>query len=356
MEERVLIRAELRLGRAFQLCSRITSTSRILTGRTPVAKWTNGRDEVEESMGLDQLFTGYEPIIRKLFERLAAETGLTGDRSIRLEFMDTHSAMLFRSRPSNRCVEVEWRGVASLWAISQAAGILAPAMFNTRRSGADRVQLQEGSLEALGYLFIGYAKSLCVRLPYRWNTFFYYPDPNPSSEHAKYGETFFRRSLEWILRHEVGHIALGHEDSAWNLDQSRAEEREADRHASQALRGDLVVDSGRPAGAHPSATELELERRAIAAGMALIWVAVNEDTANQPNAMYPPIADRLYRNLDEFGLAKDSMAAEVLSDLIKGWVDPEANWPTPSAENATAQRALDEACRRLDEYIRRPRS
>src|ERR1700685_4650176 len=211
-------------------------------------------------MGLDQLFAGHEPIIRKLFERIAAEAGLSADRSARLEFTDTDSAMLFRSVPSDRCVKVEWRGVASLWAISQAAGILVPAMFNTRRSGADRVQLQEGSLEALGHHSIGYAKTLCVRQTYRWNKFFPYPEPNPSSEHARFGEIFFLRSLEWILRHEVAHVALDHPDSVWNLDQSRAEEKDADRHASQALKGDLVIDFGRPAGAHPSANELELER------------------------------------------------------------------------------------------------
>jgi hypothetical protein len=309
------------------------------------------------SMGLDQLFAGHEPIIRKLFERIAAETHLSGDHSVTLEFADTYNAALFRSIPSDRCVKVEWRGIASLWAISQAAGILAPAMFNTRRRGADRVNLQEGSLEALGYLLIGYAKDLCIRQPWRWNTYFPYPDPNQSSEHAKYGEVFFVRSLEWILRHELAHVALGHQDTVWNSGQSRAEERDADRNASQALKGNLVVDSGRPAGAQPSAIELELERRAIAAGIGLMWVAVNEDTGDQPSEMYPPIADRLYRNLDEFSLAIDSMAAEVISDLIKGWVDPEANWPTRPGEEATAQAALDEACRRLDVYLRtRPRT
>src|ERR1700692_1197266 len=41
MEERVLIRAELRLRRAFQLCSRITSTSRILTRRAKENANTN---------------------------------------------------------------------------------------------------------------------------------------------------------------------------------------------------------------------------------------------------------------------------------------------------------------------------
>jgi hypothetical protein len=38
--------------------------------------------------------------------------------------------------------------------------------------------------------------------------------------------------------------------------------------------------------------------------------------------MYPPIADRLSRCLEQFGVMKDSIAAEVLSDFIKSWIDP----------------------------------
>jgi hypothetical protein len=85
-------------------------------------------------------------------------------------------------------------------------------------------------------------------------------------------------------------------------------------------------------------------------------VAAYEDTGTQPTEMYPPIADRLYRSLEEFHLAEDSGAAEILSDFIKAWVDPEAPWPTKSRDTATAKAALDEACFRLDQYIKSQRS
>jgi hypothetical protein len=297
-------------------------------------------------MGLDQLFAGHEPSIREQFGRIAAESGVSG---IRLKLVDTDSGMLFRSVPSERTVNVEWRGIASLWATSQAIGRLAREMFNARRSGASRLEFPNGSSpQELGLLYIEYAKQLCVRQPWRWNTFFPKPDPNPTDEDTKRGETFFLRSLEWILRHEIAHIALGHQDSAWSADESRAQERDADRHASEALKGDLSIDPGRPAGAKPSESELSLERRALAAGIGLVWVALYEKTAGSPNEMYPPIADRLYRSFDLFALAPDCGAAEILSDFIKAWVDPEANWP----EAATAQLALDDSCARLDEYIR----
>ena len=73
-------------------------------------------------MGLDQLLAGYEPKIRQLFDRILTELGFTDDQAVRLEFTDTNSLMLFRSQPRERCIKIEWRGIASLWAISQAAG------------------------------------------------------------------------------------------------------------------------------------------------------------------------------------------------------------------------------------------
>jgi hypothetical protein len=71
--------------------------------------------------------------------------------------------------------------------------------------------------------------------------------------------------------------------------------------------------------------------------------------------MYPPIADRIFQNLGAFDLAQDSAAAEILSDFIKAWVDPEGNWEPALAEEATARAVLDTACGRLQEYIRTQR-
>jgi hypothetical protein len=303
-------------------------------------------------MGLDQLFTGYINPIRNLFERIAVENGFSGEHVPVLDLTDTESAMLFRSVPSERTVRVEWRGIASLWAMSQSLGRLAPAMFNARRSGAESVDLVDGTPRALGHLYIGYSKQLCVRQQWRWNTFFPKPDPTSNDEDVKAGNLFFMRALEWILRHEIAHIALGHEDSVWDQGQSRAEETDADHHATLALKGDLHIDESRAAGAPPSPAELELERRALAAGVGLIWIAVYEDARGASGDKYPPIANRLYRSLEEFGLAKDSGAAEILSGFIKAWIDPEGLWPPKPAAEATAQAALDEACLRLDEYIR----
>lgn len=302
------------------------------------------------------LFADYEPEIKALFDRIATESGLTGDKAIRLEFTEEHGTMLFRSVPSERLVRVDWRGIASLWAMSQAMGRLSPAMFKARRDGADRLDIKEDSAEELGHHFIGYAKELCVPQKWRWNTYFPKPHRKTNAEEGKAGDTFFFRSIEWILRHEIGHIALGHSDKAWSADESRAEERDADQYATRGTKGELIADPNRAAGAKPSETELELERRAMAAGIGLTWVAVYEDTRRQATDMYPPISDRMFRSLNEFGLAPDSAASEILSDFIKAWIDPQKSWLVRPVDEATAQAALDEACSRLDEYMRLERT
>ncbi|WP_291856754.1 phage exclusion protein Lit family protein [Bradyrhizobium sp.] len=303
-------------------------------------------------MALQELFVGYEDDIKKLFERIVAESGLSAPPATRIELTDTDNGMLFRSIPSERCVKAEWRGVASLWAMSQAVGRLAPIIFETRRNGSPRVEIRDGSPQELGLNFIGYAKELCVRQKWRWNSYFPKPDRTANSDEKRYCEQFFWKSLEWILRHEVAHIALGHQDSPWSADESRSQEREADLYASRGQKGDDLSDAERPAGAHPDESELALERNAVALGIGLVWVALYENAGGPPSEMYPPVADRLYRSLEEFGLQKDSMTSEILSDFIKAWVDPQSAWPDPSSADATAQRALDEACGRLDDYMR----
>lgn len=192
--------------------------------------------DAEHRLTLGALFTEYESEIRLIFERIAHEVGSVGERAATLEFTETTTLMLFRSVPTKRRVLADWRGIASLWAMSQAVGRLSPAMFNARRTGATRLDLPDGSPEALGYEFIRYAQELCAPQKWRWNTYFPTPDRNTSSYEAKAGDTFFFRSLEWILRHELAHIAFNYSDTPLTVDQSRAEEREADLLATRALK------------------------------------------------------------------------------------------------------------------------
>lgn len=312
--------------------------------------------ESQKCQTLGRLFIGYAPKIEDIFKRVVEEGDLAGENAPRLEFTETGTRMLFRCVPSERIVLADWRGIASLWAMSQAMGRLAPAMFDARRRGAERLDLTEGTAEELGLQLIGYAKELSETHDWQWNLYFPKPDVDAQFEEARTGDVFFFRSIEWIFRHELSHIVLGHTDRPWGAEQSWAEERAADLDATRSIKGGLAVELNRTLGERASTEELELERRALATGIGLIWVALYEDTRTQKSDLYPPIADRMFRCLDVFSLAEDSAVFEILSDFVKAWIDPQGEWGRRHPSEATSQAAMIEAYLRLDGYARAIRS
>jgi hypothetical protein len=235
--------------------------------------------------------------------------------------------------------------------MSQAVGRIAPAMFAARRAGLARLDIPNSDAQ-LGLEFLEFAKQLCTKQTWRWNTYFSKPDRKPNSEAAQQGEAFFWLILEWIIRHELAHIALRHLDTGWTSAENRAQELEAYHHANTGLKRGKVIDHQRAMGDKPNTTELQLERDAVAAGMGLIWVSICEDMHGGPEESYPDIADRLFRSLATYNLADDSFAAEIISDFIKTLIDPQSHWPLGSA---SAQDALANASDQLNNYIRRAR-
>ncbi|MFS8054248.1 phage exclusion protein Lit family protein [Rhizobium sp. BR 317] len=187
------------------------------------------------------LFIGYEARIQTIFDRIVAASSVNPPP--KLEFTEEHSSMLFKCKPSEASVTADWHGIASLWAMSQGVGRLCAAMFNARRSGQARLDFVEGSEAELGYHFIHEARALVKPRGHRWNT--YFPKPDLGSDRLIAGDIFFFRAIEWILAHEVGHIVSGHDDRAWTAQQSRDEEREADRFATCYVMGELAADPGR---------------------------------------------------------------------------------------------------------------
>lgn len=303
---------------------------------------------------LRELFVEYETRIRAIFDRIVGECQFSDGKTPRLEFTEVRTIMLFRCVPSRAIVQVDWRGIASLWAISQAVGRLCRAMFDARRRGLNRLNLPEGSEQLLGYQFIEYAKQLSEPQDWRWNGYFPMPQINADSEEAKSGDFFFFRSLEWILRHEIGHIFLQHADHVLIPTQSRAEEMDADLFATRSLKNQISANPGAEAAANTFTNEFE--RCALAAGISLIWIALFEDGRAPASHLYPPITDRLFRSLEEFNLGTDSAALEILSDFIKAWIDPVEEWPARSPAEATARAAMDHAFASLNEYARKLKS
>jgi hypothetical protein len=76
-----------------------------------------------------------------------------------------------------------------------------------------------------------------------------------------------------------------------------------------------------------------------------MWVALFESTGSGVGSTHPPSAERIFRCFAELGLNEDSIAAEVLSDLLQAWIDPQGNWAPKGYPSAAS--ALNEALDRL---------
>ena len=93
--------------------------------------------------------------------------------------------------------------------------------------------------------------------------------PKPGTDDAT-GIFLLRRALEFILRHELAHVALNHEPRQVAEGLTTIEcEREADLKAASWLRGSLQADSERSLEARLAGRELSLEQRAVSIGLGL---------------------------------------------------------------------------------------
>src|SRR5262249_9208221 len=153
----------------------------------------------------------------------------------------------------------------------------------------------------------------------------------------------FYGALGWILRHELAHIVLGHQEID-TTERMKQDEYDADAQATRWMKGNRQRDPNRMLTARPSAIEMELEGLALRAGIGLLWVALIEEHGRRASTDHPEIASRFNRCMDIFDLPDDSGAAEILSDVVKAWIDPEGFWITSSDPGvATARNALAEA-------------
>jgi hypothetical protein len=84
-------------------------------------------------------------------------------------------------------------------------------------------------------------------------------------------------ALDWILRHEIAHIALNHAQREITEGITyKACETEADTQATRWLQGTLRTDPDRQLGTPPARSELDLEWRGISIGLGIIWIALFE--------------------------------------------------------------------------------
>lgn len=122
---------------------------------------------------------------------------------------------------------------------------------------------------------------------------------------------------------------------------SQAQELEADARATTWMKGVYAADPERPFGVRPSPSEMELERRALAMVVGVIWVAQFELGPHSKSTTHPDAVTRLAAVVECLALAPDSFTAEILSYLVKVLIDPEGRWPADTEDPYALGAAID---------------
>ncbi|UZO94923.1 phage exclusion protein Lit family protein [Roseomonas mucosa] len=313
-------------------------------------------------MPLQPLFGPFEALVREIYAKAKASVG-PRIAAVRLEIAEEPigrgARAEFRVIDPEGPVRITWNGIASLWVFCQGAARLSRRMFDGKRHGLQQLSVDDDLELRRGLDCLEMSRRFCTQdVPAHAATLAHWPSwapaidvSPPSGSDADTGNRLFAGSLAWIFRHELAHISLGHakretEDGL----STQACETEADFEATQRLKGDLRSDPDRIAGAHPENAELQLEQRALANGLGLIWVALFEVGRHQRNTDHPPVAERIFACFEALGLREDSAATEVISDVIQAWIGPEENWAPPGG-HPTARDSLDEAVMRLHRHF-----
>lgn len=251
-------------------------------------------------------------------------------------------------------VRITWNGLASLWAFSQGAARIGRKMFEAQRSADPKGPPPElpidGELET-GLCLLQLSICLAKNRFDRWVDWAPAPDALAETLSDAEGNQLFLGALGWIMRHELAHHELKHHACPSGLpSDNKARELDADDRATKWMKGALSADPARACGVRPNSDELELERRALATFIGLIWVAQFELGPHGESTTHPDAASRLHAVARQLALNQDSFAAEILSYLVKVLIDPEGYWP-PDTEQAFAGDAAIDALIRLNRQI-----
>jgi hypothetical protein len=250
-------------------------------------------------------------------------------------------------------VRVTWNGLASLWCFCQGAlRIVRPMYEAQRRRGAsdDPICLPvEGEIEVgLDLLALG------IRLAE--NRFDQWVDwaPEPIEDTESYpdgaGNRLFLSALGWILRHELAHHAHDHHSALEVPEESKRIELEADATATRVTLGARASDPERELGIAPGDEEKELEHRALAVMIGLMWVAQFELKPHGASVDHPDASRRIEQALRDLPVREDSFALEVLSYVAKVMVDPQGEWP-PDGQAPTSLDGAIQAFIHLSRHI-----
>jgi Peptidase U49 len=305
-------------------------------------------------------FQDFEAAIQERFSRAVADAGDEA-RHLTLELIEKPYeggwAAEFSVTPPNGPVRITWAGIASLWACAQGAVRLSRRMFEAKRQKApgDKLFFSDDQELEFGRCLMTLSERLCrTDFPTqpmdatKWVDWAPEPDFAPTNIDSQNGNNFFYGALSWIMRHEIAHVVLQHSVAVYPMEA----EIDADRQATEWLRGGRESDPHREPGTRPDSEEIELEQRALVIGIALIWIAIFETLVGRLSATHPPTAERFFRCINALKLREDSAAAEILHDILQVWLDPTGSW-APQSGYPTAQTALDSALSHLYDRLKR---
>lgn len=222
----------------------------------------------------------------------------------------------FYASVSDRTVKLSAAGLAALWNIAFVAFEVADAGTRTRSAA----QKARGS--AIG--------SHVMDITQHWHT-------NRLGEHISYAKQLFANdrawpsdlarpsqdqskvlnlclgALGWLMLHEIGHVALEHEEFAASS-QLIAQEHQADEFATQ------WVLSGAGNG-------LKREFRIMAINVAMTYLLLAPGAKGR-SGTHPPSFQRVWRTIQEFEGGKRSVGLESSAYFLKAIFDPSSLPPT----------------------------
>jgi hypothetical protein len=308
---------------------------------------------------LPDQFSAFETPIHKQYAWACTDAGITPE-TIELKLVEQSSHLKryeseFAAITPPPIVSVTWNGLASLWACAHAFARTGGPMFQAQRSAVNSIEtppvLQVTPTVQTGLYLFELSTRLAKNRFDRWIDWAPEPTATPATDEDKLGNLLFFGSLAWILRHELAHHVLNHHKNRSSIpEDSIRQEHEADTQATKWLKADFKVDENRAAGAHPSKTEMELERRSLCMLVGITWLIQFECIPHAKSTTHPNAASRLDNIIAILNLAEDSFAYEMMSYAIKVLIGPEEIWPSDS-DKPSAKDAIVDALIRLNRKI-----
>lgn len=282
----------------------------------------------------ERLMRGFVPSLRESPFRIAPERlhellAQMGGEPWVLEIVDGPAN--FEAFPTTKEIEGTYAALLSLWAVAASVRDLSVLTQTAAEMNLSHVVITPGGPGSAAIELKNAALALIRNERFSWSDAPVEPDPTAdTSSQDGLTNNLFIAAASFVILHECGHLALGHQAYTTLLHQ---QEREADAWAVSWILDKVPNDAHR-------------EFRTLAICVAFIWIGLI-DEVRQTTSTHPPAAQRFADAFNNFGnVPKESVALEISYYALKAFFDPATN--LPQAESAT-EGFID----RLMDYTRR---